>query len=1237
MSPARSNAFTSLSEIDDQTAARKARLKESRANNSAPHDIRAQHRISIDLTGPDDLSDHQNEAPPKKARPELNSSTKGDFSQMRSVLATDRIKPPATHSSPILKTENPIILASDDEEELPADPLARSMQKSGLEQSPRRNAISNSPGITNGASLPKKRARGRDETSLNSQMPEKRRRVDARDGQNPLQRHRDLSSEASKKLSELMHKRNVLTNTNWMNTSSSRSVTPLDATRDGAISDARGLEKARSARVVPLSASENLAVKAANTLNDTEGSMINHEGAARGKSFEKPEKSENQSGASAGEGGRQSVPKLSDFQRKPVQESYSKESAKSQDTPDAENVSAGASPSAQLQEDESRALARGSGNPTRKPSNSTVNGHGNRTRDGASLEPSHMPTSASAAPDLSGLPLPQQVELIIGKYMQEMRDDTNYFTKARLKRARQSITQHRQRNAKNQHDQQQNGQPAAKSVAAKVFARQCAKTAADNTTKAGDGSAKFFFDNYRGNKTSRSTLTAKPTLCEVEPDYGDVPGYAHYVSVNSNILAPNTKTMTVWPYFGEDQPNPNEFEHLYDKDTTERQRKIRRLLQAQKAEQYVDSALQAMDLSWNDVLRFLLNPRPDVGTSVAARDALRNKEASCSEDFPHVEGSKRWKSVLQSLDDISEADTEKLARAAIFCDTFRRMTGFPLWHVARRSDAVKSALDAQEPSSNPIDSRTCRICLTFNCTQHGELREKMQESSEDESQEDDHSDDSSAETETDEAVTTDIMHPVRMNYRKRVPFPKSPPGDEHDTEITATMTKQRKMTIYWEKGNYTKAGDCGPFYPCYHPGVTCAAANCSCVVNRTPCEKSCSCSSACPRKFQGCACSSARNRKSGDFVCMRDERCACYQMGRECDPDLCGSCGVCDVLDPVHRHDNMKSKCHNAAIQRAIPEHTLLGDSGVHGMGLYAGQDIKEHEFIGEYKGEVVTQREAERRGAVYYYQNNSYLFMLNPKQEVDSTLYGNKTRFMNHRSKPGANVYPLVRLVNTVHRIGLFAAYNIKAGEELFFDYGRMYSQDLIGGKETLDSKPARTKLVETFYEVEDEEDEVGNLRAKKAPANGRSRPRARKTDPARPKKQKGGARVGAGRKPGKKKAQAVRKAAAAAAALAENEAAHDRGQTALDDVSDIEEGDDDTGVPFELAQDRLAAYNISQDKDLSVIEGDDGDDDDEYDPSGPDDGVDDKDSSEEEFESEDEEEYYMRTRRGRPRKAVL
>jgi hypothetical protein len=63
-------------------------------------------------------------------------------------------------------------------------------------------------------------------------------------------------------------------------------------------------------------------------------------------------------------------------------------------------------------------------------------------------------------------------------------------------------------------------------------------------------------------------------------------------------------------------------------------------------------------------------------------------------------------------------------------------------------------------------------------------------------------------------------------------------------------------------------------------------------------------------------------------------------------------------------------------------------------------------------------------------------------EQEIDSTHFGNKTRFVNNSSRESANCESKNLLCNTVHRIGLYATKDIPPGTELFFHYGYAESQ---------------------------------------------------------------------------------------------------------------------------------------------------------------------------------------------------
>lgn len=102
------------------------------------------------------------------------------------------------------------------------------------------------------------------------------------------------------------------------------------------------------------------------------------------------------------------------------------------------------------------------------------------------------------------------------------------------------------------------------------------------------------------------------------------------------------------------------------------------------------------------------------------------------------------------------------------------------------------------------------------------------------------------------------------------------------------------------------------------------------------------------------------------------------------------------------------------------------------GLGLFTERDIKKGEFVVEYTGEVITRAEANRRGG-------KYLFETSANRVIDGKGRGNIARYINHSCRPNCEVD--IRR----GRILIFAKRNIKAGEELSYDYGKEYFEDHI------------------------------------------------------------------------------------------------------------------------------------------------------------------------------------------------
>ena len=106
--------------------------------------------------------------------------------------------------------------------------------------------------------------------------------------------------------------------------------------------------------------------------------------------------------------------------------------------------------------------------------------------------------------------------------------------------------------------------------------------------------------------------------------------------------------------------------------------------------------------------------------------------------------------------------------------------------------------------------------------------------------------------------------------------------------------------------------------------------------------------------------------------------------------------------------------------------------SGVHGKGVFAVADIPAGDTIIEYVGEVITWKEALRRHPHDPKDpNHTFYFHIDEKHVIDAKYGGNSSRWINHSCKP--NCEP----DEVEGRIFIKALCDIKAGEELNYDYG--------------------------------------------------------------------------------------------------------------------------------------------------------------------------------------------------------
>ena len=241
------------------------------------------------------------------------------------------------------------------------------------------------------------------------------------------------------------------------------------------------------------------------------------------------------------------------------------------------------------------------------------------------------------------------------------------------------------------------------------------------------------------------------------------------------------------------------------------------------------------------------------------------------------------------------------------------------------------------------------------------------------------------------------------------------------------------------------------FTPCFHPGTECTPRTCTCMQRGHRCEDTCGCAyvrygvgrqrkgmaripdiakmgqgltGTCLNAAECCACT------VGDCT---TSACPCWANERTCNPDLCEDC-ECALL-PTKAGGR---RCANIPLSGSRRVRTLVGQSQIHGMGLYAGVKVKRNQMVGEYIGRLLESGTADIVGLQCDARDHTFFFDLTENVVADAGVTGSKMKFMNHAPKGSERENCYFRHVTTRGdtAVALYSTRDIEVGEEMMFNY---------------------------------------------------------------------------------------------------------------------------------------------------------------------------------------------------------
>jgi ssDNA-binding Zn-finger/Zn-ribbon topoisomerase 1 len=103
------------------------------------------------------------------------------------------------------------------------------------------------------------------------------------------------------------------------------------------------------------------------------------------------------------------------------------------------------------------------------------------------------------------------------------------------------------------------------------------------------------------------------------------------------------------------------------------------------------------------------------------------------------------------------------------------------------------------------------------------------------------------------------------------------------------------------------------------------------------------------------------------------------------------------------------------------------------GLGIFATKPIKKKQWLAEYRGKLITAKQADS-------YESRYQFEVNSRWTIEGATRNNLARYFNHSCRPNAEVEIYG------HRVFIRARKAIEPGEEITYDYGTDYFKAFLG-----------------------------------------------------------------------------------------------------------------------------------------------------------------------------------------------